>query len=117
MRWRKIDLLIALLRVREQNIQGHGLDLAKNRGARRHFIADLRVLGQQENNPRLSSMAVGSAWSELRLSSVLPMTQLLFGQQSEGYDDQAAASISRQRRVEAEEQPVCNGDEKHAQSE
>ena len=44
------------------------------------------------------------------------MTQLFFGQQSEGYDDQAAAGISCQRRVEAEEQPVCNGDEEDAQS-
>ena len=50
------------------------------------------------------------------LGSVLPMTQLFFGQQSEGYDDQAATGISCQRRVEAEEQPVCNGDEEDAQS-
>jgi len=51
------------------------------------------------------------------VDSVFPVTQLLFGQQSEGYDDQAAAGISCYRRVEAEEQPVCNGDEKYAQSE
>jgi hypothetical protein len=38
-------------------------------------------------------MPIDSAWSKYRLGSVLPMTQLLFGQQSEGYDDQATASI------------------------
>ena len=47
---------------------------------------------------------------------MLAMTQLFFRQQAESHNDQTATGISSQRRVKAEEKPVCYGYEENAQA-
>ena len=48
--------------------------------------------------------------------SMFAMAQLFFRQQTKRHNDQTAAGIRGQRRINAEEKPVCYGYEENAQA-
>jgi hypothetical protein len=83
-------------------------------GARKEAPCLPPWVNPQRKNSRQAKICCTSRMTQ-QCTSMLAMAQLFFRQQTKRHDDQTTTGIRSQRRINAEEKPVCYGYEENAQ--